>query len=51
MQIEEMEALLKKKIETSHLLSMTVIEITRAMRKYKINQSTASCGVPVTYER
>ena len=37
MQIEEMEALLKKKIVTAYLLGMSVIEITRAMQKYKIN--------------
>jgi hypothetical protein len=37
MQIEEMEALLKKKIVTAYLLGMSVIEITRAMQKFKIN--------------
>lgn len=37
MQIEEMEALLGKKIVKAYLLGMSVIEITRAMQKYKIN--------------
>jgi predicted RNase H-like HicB family nuclease len=38
MQIDEMEALLGKKIVTAYLLGMSVIEITRAMQKYKINR-------------
>ena len=38
MRIEEMEALLEEKIVTAYLLGMSVIEITRAMQKYKINR-------------
>ena len=38
MQIEEMEALLGKKVVKAYLLGMSVIEITRAMKKFKISR-------------